>query len=73
MVNRPARAYGALLVVVAAVVSGAIIVSGFVAIELVLDTVTVWGYMAAVAVMVVCAVVSWLTDLPGILTAEFGG
>ncbi|POG55466.1 hypothetical protein [Haloferax marisrubri] len=72
MVNNPVRAYGALVVVVAAAVSGAVILSGFVAIDFVLDAVTVWGYMAAVGVMVVCAVVSWLTDLPGILSSEFG-
>ncbi|AKU08042.1 MULTISPECIES: hypothetical protein [Haloferax] len=72
MVDSPVRAYGALFVVVAAAVSGAIILSGFVAIDFVLDTVTVWGYMAAVGVMVVCAAVSWLTDLPGILSSEFG-
>ncbi|CQR48784.1 MULTISPECIES: hypothetical protein [Haloferax] len=73
MVDNPTRAYGALAVVVAAAISGAVILSGFVAIDFVLDAVTVWGYMAAVGVMVVCAVVSWLTDLPGILSAEFGG
>ncbi|RDZ52701.1 hypothetical protein C5C07_13105 [Haloferax sp. Atlit-4N] len=72
MVNSPVRAYSALLVVVAAAISGAVILSGFVAIDLVLDTVTVWGYMAAVGVMIVCAVISWLTDLPGILSSEFG-
>ncbi|RDZ44972.1 hypothetical protein C5B91_08480 [Haloferax sp. Atlit-10N] len=72
MVDSPVRAYGALFVVVAAAVSGAIILSGFVAIDFVLDVLTVWGYMAAVGVMVVCAAVSWLTDLPGILSSEFG-
>ncbi|MBS8119890.1 hypothetical protein JK354_12180 [Haloferax volcanii] len=58
---------------VAAAVSGAVIRSGFVALDFVLDAVTVWGYPAAVGVMVVCAVVSWPTDLPGILSSEFGG
>jgi len=72
MVENPVRAYGALFVIVAAAVSGAVILSGFAAIDFVLDTITVWGYMAAVGVMVVCAVVSWLIDLPGILSSEFG-
>ncbi|WP_042663332.1 hypothetical protein [Haloferax sp. ATB1] len=72
MVNNPVRAYGALVVVVAAAVCGTVILSGFVAIDFVLDAVTVWGYIAAVGVMVVCAAVSWLVDLPGILSSEFG-
>ena len=72
MVDNPVRAYSALLVVIAAAVSGTIIFSGFVAIEFVFDTVTVWGYMVAVGVMVICAAVSWLTDLSGILSNEFG-
>ncbi len=42
-----------LTVVSFVMVSGAVILSGFVAIDFVLDTVTVWGYMAAVGVMIV--------------------
>lgn len=72
MVDSPVRAYSALLVVVAAAISGTIIFSGFVAIDFVLDTITVWGYIAAVGVMTICATVSWLTDLSGILSNEFG-
>ena len=71
MVDNPIRAYSALLVVVVAAISGTIIFSGFVAIEVVLDTITVWGYIAAVGVMTICAAVSWLTDLSGILSNEF--
>lgn len=72
MVSNPLQAYGAVLVVGAAVASGTVIFAGFIDIEFVMDLVTVWGFIGAVVVMVVCAVISLLTDLPGILAREFG-
>lgn len=73
MPEHPLRAVGALLVVAAALASGVVIAAGFVAIEFVLDTITVWGYIAAVGIMIVCGSVSFFVDLKGILEQEFGG
>lgn len=73
MPENPLRAVGALFVVAAALASGVVIAAGFVAIEFVLDTITVWGYIAAVGVMIVCGFVSFFVDLKGILEQEFGG
>ncbi|WP_202979388.1 hypothetical protein [Natrinema versiforme] len=73
MPENPLRAYGSLLVLVAAITSGLVIASGFVAIDVVLDTITVWGYLGAVGVMVVCAFVGLAIDLRGTLEEEFFG
>lgn len=73
MPNTPLRAYGALLVLVAAIASGIVIAAGFVAIEFVLETITVWGYIGAVGVMVVCGFIGFFVDLRGILEREFVG
>lgn len=72
MVSSPMRAYGAPLVVVVAAVSGVVVPSGFVTIDFVPDMVAVWDYVAAAGVMIAYAVVSWLTDSPGILSSESG-
>ncbi|WP_083909311.1 hypothetical protein [Natronococcus amylolyticus] len=72
MVENPRQAYGALLVMVVAAISGIIIASGFVAPDRVMQGNGVWIYLSAVGVMIGCAIISWLTDLPGILFREFG-
>lgn len=71
MPANPLRAFGALLVLVTAVASGIVIAAGFVAIEFVLDAITVWGYIAAVGVMCLCGAISFFVDLRGILEQEF--
>lgn len=73
MPENPLRAYGALLLLAGLIASGLVIASGFVAIDVVLDTITVWGYLGAVGVMVVCAFVGLAVDLRGILEEEFFG
>ncbi|ELZ06643.1 hypothetical protein [Natrialba aegyptia] len=72
MVQNPRQAYGALFVVIVAAISGVIIAAGFVAPEFVIRGATFWLFIGAVGVMVVCAIISWLADLPGILAREFG-
>lgn len=72
MVENPRQAYGALLVMIAAGVSAVVIFSGFVAPEYVFQGDFFLVYIGAVGVMLVCAVVSWLVDLAGILSREFG-
>ncbi len=72
MVKNPRQAYSALIVMVVAAISGIIIASGFVAPEIVMQGNGIWIYLGAVGVMVACAIISWVTDLPGILSREFG-
>lgn len=72
MVENSRQAYGALFVMITALISCIIIFSGFVAPELVFQGEFLYVYIGAVGVMILCAIISWLVDLPGILSREFG-
>ncbi len=72
MVENPRQAYGALLVTITAAISAIIIFSGFIAPEFVIRGNTFWVYLGAVVMMIVCAIISWATNLPRILSREFG-
>lgn len=71
MVENPLKAYGALLVLVAAAVSAAVIAAGFVAPDAVIRGDTFWVFIGAIVVMILCAVVSWTVNLPRIVNREF--
>ncbi|AFZ72271.1 hypothetical protein [Natronobacterium gregoryi] len=71
MVDNPRKAYGALLVMIAAAISGVIIAAGFVAPEFIMDGNSFWFFLGAVAMMIVCALISWSVNLPYIITEEF--
>ncbi|ELZ07154.1 hypothetical protein C479_15262 [Halovivax asiaticus JCM 14624] len=71
MVENPRKAYSALLVLVAAAVSGVIIASGFIAPEFMVEGNTFWLFIGAIVVMIACAIISWTVNLPYIIAEEF--
>lgn len=63
--NRPTAA----IVLIAGLISGAIIVAGFVAIDWTLDTIGLIPFIGAVVVEVICAAISMRSDILGTLRA----
>jgi chromate transport protein ChrA len=64
------RTFGATITILIGILSGLIIIAGFVNIEWTLNHIGVVGFTGAVAVEVVCAVIANLWNLPQIIREE---
>jgi hypothetical protein len=72
MLKQTVRNHGIETTMIWVALIGAIASTTFIAVNSLLGTVTETGNTVAIAAVVVCAVISWLAYLPGILGLTFG-